>query len=97
MNLQRMTERNDNTWYCGKGWSKQPYKEFREFGRMLIETQDSNKIMRCIWYGFNMLKTQITMKLIPDYGVAQVAEFKTPEAPPIQAAQEEKMALQIEI
>ena len=37
------------------------------------------------------------MKLIPAYGVAQVAEVKTPEAQPIKAAQEEKTALQLEI
>ena len=36
-------------------------------------------------------------KLIPAYGVAQVAEVKTPEAQPIKAAQEEKTALQLEI
>jgi hypothetical protein len=39
-----------------------------------------------------MLKTQITMKLIPAYGAAQVAEVKIPEAPPIQAAQEDGAA-----
>ena len=41
-----------------------------------IMTQGSDSLMRCICHALNRLKTQITMKLAPAYGVAQEPEVK---------------------